>query len=198
MNSGELKKAKREIRRRVIEARDATAPDDRATWSEAISQRFLSLPEVQRASTVMLFWTFGSEVDTAPLLRALYERGVRTALPRIADGDIDPVTYAPGDPTIETRFGAMEPAGGEVLAPGDVDVVATPAVVFDRRGGRVGYGGGFYDRFFARARPETARIGIGFGMQVLPERELLPGGAFDLPVDAVVTESETVRCPRAR
>jgi 5-formyltetrahydrofolate cyclo-ligase len=108
------------------------------------------------------------------------------------------VTYGPGDATTETAFGALEPSGGDVLAPADIDVVATPAVVFDRRCARVGYGGGFYDRFFAKARPDTARIGIGFGVQLLPDGTWLPGGHFDLPVDAVVTESETVRCSRDR
>jgi 5-formyltetrahydrofolate cyclo-ligase len=198
MTSYGLKKAKREVRRRVLEARDAIPPAERDRLAAEVTRRFLALPEVEGAGTVMGFWTFGSELTTTPLIGALHAAGARVALPRIVEGDIEPVTYTPGDPTTETAFGAMEPAGGEVLAPTDIDVVATPAVVFDRRGARVGYGGGFYDRFFAKVRPDTARIGIGFGVQLLPEGESLPGGHFDLPVDAVVTESEVVRCSRDR
>jgi 5-formyltetrahydrofolate cyclo-ligase len=56
----------------------------------------------------------------------------------------------------------------------------------------VGYGGGFYDRFFPRTRGDALRAGVGFGIQLLGEA--LPGGPFDLRVDVVVTESETVRC----
>ena len=70
--------------------------------------------------------------------------------------------------------------------------MATPAVAFDRQGRRVGYGGGFYDRFFPRTRPDAFRVGIGFGVQLVDGE--LPGGSFDLRVDVVVTESETVRC----
>lgn len=198
MTSAGLKKAKREVRRRVLEARDAISPTERDRLAAAVTRRFLALSEVEGAGTVMAFWTFGSELSTMPLIEALHAAGVRVALPRIVEGDIEPVTYEPGDATTGTAFGALEPSGGDVLAPTDIDVVATPAVAFDRRGARVGYGGGFYDRFFTKVRPDTARVGIGFGVQLLPEGEWLPGGHFDLPVDAVVTESETVRCARDR
>ena len=80
--------------------------------------------------------------------------------------------------------------------PGAIDVVVTPAVAFDRLGARVGYGGGFYDRFLPQTRPGCFRAGIAFGVQVLPVGAVAPGGHFDLPVDAIVTESETIRCAR--
>ena len=67
-------------------------------------------------------------------------------------------------------------------------------MAFDRSGRRVGYGGGFYDRFFPRTRPDTKRIGIGFDLQVLDED--LPGGPFDLGIDGVVTGSGVVRFGR--
>ena len=75
-----------------------------------------------------------------------------------------------------------------------MDVIVTPAVAFDRRGRRVGYGGGYYDRFFLRARSDAFRVGAAFGVQLVDGD--LPAGHFDLRVHAVVTESEVVRCPR--
>ncbi len=198
MNSGELKKAKRDVRRRVVAARDAIPQREREHRGNAIAERFLSLPELADAGTVMAFWSFGSEVPTAPLLRALHDLGVRVALPRIADGELRPVAYERGDATAETTFGAREPVDGTVVEPSEIDVVATPAVAFDRDGRRIGYGGGFYDRFFTRTSPGALRAGIGFDVQVLPEGEALPGGSFDLRVDVVVTESGTIRCRRER
>lgn len=192
MNSAELKRAKREIRTEVRAARDALAPDERARCSLLIRDRFLALPELEAARTVMLFWSFGSEVDTAPLVRSLVERGVWVALPRIVDGELEPRTYRPGEPVTETSFGACEPAGGEVLDPSALDVVVTPAVAFDRAGRRVGYGGGYYDRFFCRTRSDSLRVGVAFEVQLVDGD--LPGGHFDLPVHAIVTGSEAVRC----
>lgn len=192
MNSADLKRAKRAIRAEVRAARDALPPDERVRCSLSIRDRFLTLPELGSVRTVMLFWSFGSEVDTAPLLRSLVDRGVTTALPRIVDGELEPRTYRPGDPVTGTPFGACEPAAGELLDPSALDVVVTPAVAFDRAGRRVGYGGGYYDRFFGRTRPGSLRIGIAFEVQLVEED--LPGGHFDLPVHAIVTGSEVVRC----
>jgi 5-formyltetrahydrofolate cyclo-ligase len=146
------------------------------------------------ADVVLVFWSFGSEVDTGPLLRALHGRGRTVGLPRIVDGELEPRTYAPGDPLEGTSFGALEPADGRVVDPSEIDVVVVPAVAFDRSGRRVGYGGGYYDRFLLRTRPDALRLGVAFDVQLVEGD--LPGGSFDLRVDAIVTESEVLRCPR--
>ncbi|MDP9118865.1 MAG: 5-formyltetrahydrofolate cyclo-ligase, partial [Actinomycetota bacterium] len=189
MNSGWLKRAKRRIRRRVLEERDAVPTTLRQELGERMAERFLSLPEVHGARTIMLFWSFGSEVPTGPLIDRLHERGVAVAVPRIEDGDLVPIRYVPGDPTTSTSFGAEEPVGEMRLDLSSIDVVAVPGVAFDRRGRRIGYGGGYYDRFLLGLSAFT--VALGFGLQVLDED--LPGGSFDLPVDAIVTEDETIR-----
>lgn len=192
--SADLKRAKRAVRLRILAARDAMSASERDRATARIVDHVLSLPEVDRASTVMAFWSFGSEPGTAPLVEALDSRGVLLALPRIVGGDMEAYPYAPGDAVTATSFGASEPSTGEALDPSAIDVVVTPAVAFDRSGRRVGYGGGFYDRFFLRTRPDTSRIGIGFDLQLV--EEALPGGHFDLGLDAIVTESGVVRVRR--
>jgi 5-formyltetrahydrofolate cyclo-ligase len=189
MNSGALKRAKRQLRRSVLQERDALPSEARTGLGERIADRFVDLPEVRGASTVMLFSSFGSEVPTGPLIERLRERGVTVALPRIEDGDLVPVAFVPGDPVRPTSFGALEPIAPNELDPRSLDVVGVPAVAFDRLGRRVGYGGGYYDRFL---RELTAfRVGIAFSLQVVEGR--LPAGSFDLSVHAIVTEEETIR-----
>ncbi len=192
MSSGELKKAKKAVRGRVRDAREAMDPASRSEASLKIAHRFLDLPELGSARTVMAFWSFGSEVDTAPLMSALRQRGHTVALPRIVDAELQPQVYEEGDPFTETSFGAKEPSIGRVLGPEDVDIVVTPGVAFDLSGARVGYGGGYYDRFFPLCG--GLRAGICFDLQIV--QEPLPGGAFDLPVDVILTESRTLRCDR--
>jgi 5-formyltetrahydrofolate cyclo-ligase len=189
MKSGELKRAKRRIRQEVLRERDAVPTVVREQTGERVVERFLALPEVQRAGTVMVFWSFGSEVPTGSLIARLHERGVVVALPRIEDGELVPIPYVPGGPTTATSFGAEEPVGGEPIDTTSIDVVAVPGVVFDRRGRRIGYGGGYYDRFL-RTLPAFT-VGLAFGLQVRDDD--LPTGTFDVPVDAVVTDDETVR-----
>lgn len=193
MNSAELKRAKREVRRRVLAEREALTAPDRARRSGAVADLALALPEVIRARTLMAFWSFGSELDTSPLLTGLHDRGVTLALPRIVDGELEPRSYRPGDAMTVTTFGALEPARGAPLDPREIDAIAVPAVAFDREGRRVGYGGGFYDRFLPRTRSDAVRIGVAFGCQLLPPGDALPSAAFDLRVDVVVTETEVLR-----
>jgi 5-formyltetrahydrofolate cyclo-ligase len=187
----DLKKAKRRLRAEILARRDAIPHAHRERLGEAITKRFLALPEVAGARTVMAFWAFGSEVPTDALLRRLHDDGVRLALPRIVEGELEPRTYRPGDPVTFAPFGAGEPAEGETLRPGDLDVVIVPGVAFDRRGGRIGYGGGYYDRFLRLVRAEALRASICFGVQLVDEP--VPAGPLDLPVDLVVTELEIVR-----
>jgi 5-formyltetrahydrofolate cyclo-ligase len=189
VNGTELKKAKKAVRRRILDARDMLSPEEREVAARAVAANCIELPEVASAAIVMAFWSFGSELPTMPIMEALLSAGEQVALPRIVEGELEVRTWRPGEPMAQTRFGALEPAEGVLVPPGEVDVVLTPAVAFDRGGRRVGYGGGFYDRFFPRT--DAARIGVGFALQVVEGD--LPAGAFDLPVEAIVTEHEVIR-----
>jgi len=192
MNASELKKAKREVRRAVLGAREALGEAERLARTPLIHDRFLDLPEVERAASVMAYWSFGTEVPTPQLLERLHTRGIRVALPRIrAPQELEAVDYEPGDPVRETSFGALEPTDGAAVDPGRLDVVLTPGVAFDLAGRRVGYGGGFYDRFLRSVRTGAPRVAIAFDLQLVDGD--LPAGAFDLPVDVVVTETRVVR-----
>lgn len=189
--SGDLAQRKRALRRRVRAVRDALSSEERARRSEAVATNLFTLPEVSGASTVMAFWSFGSEVDTQPIIRRLADEGRRVALPRVEGRTMVAVTYRLGDPMTEAAFGAMEPTDGEVVPPEAVDVVVAPGLAFDRLGYRVGYGGGFYDRLFRRTRPDAVKVGVCFAVQVVDE---VPHRRGDRHVDLVVTDEGVIRC----
>jgi 5-formyltetrahydrofolate cyclo-ligase len=192
VTSGELKRAKREVRRRVLAARDATDPAGRERAAAAAADRVLALPELVAATTVLAFSSFGSELSTMPLIEALAGRGVLVGLPVIDGENLVARSWRPGEPTTEAWFGAREPTGGDVIDPSTLDVIVTPAVAVDRAGRRVGYGGGFYDRFLPRTRADAFRVAVVLPEQLLQED--LPAGAFDLRVHAIVTPAEVIRC----
>jgi 5-formyltetrahydrofolate cyclo-ligase len=189
--SHRLKQAKRALRRAVVDRRDSTPPAVRAAWSRRIGERVLALPEVLGAGTVMAFWSFGSEVEMATVIERLHEGGARVTLPRVEGDDVAAVVYRPGDEVAPARFGEMEPVGLEVVPPAEVDLVLAPGVAFDRGGGRVGYGGGFYDRFLPRTRRGVPVVAVAFALQVVDE---VPRGGADRPVDVIVTQDEVIRC----
>jgi 5-formyltetrahydrofolate cyclo-ligase len=189
--SHRLKQDKRALRRAVLAGRDALSGTERAARSEAIVDRLLGLEEATGAGAVLAFWSFGSEVDTAPLIDRLRSRGTTVALPVTRDGDLVPVIWTPGSSMTETSFGSREPTDGRVLQARELDLIVVPGVAFDRSCHRVGYGGGFYDRLLASTRDGTAAVAIAFGMQVVEE---VPTGPLDRPVDAIVTEGDVIRC----
>ncbi|GIU96804.1 MAG: 5-formyltetrahydrofolate cyclo-ligase [Actinomycetota bacterium] len=187
----DLGAAKRALRRAVLERRDAIPPSERARAAAAIVRAFLDLPELEGARRVMAFVSFGSEVPTGGLLEALRERGAEPLVPRLAGGEIEAVPWSPAGPMRRTAFGALEPIGVEPVDPGTIDAVAVPGVAFDPRGGRVGYGGGYYDRFTRRLRVGVPRIALAFDLQVV---ETVPEGPDDGRVDLIVTERRVLRC----
>lgn len=182
---------KRALRSGSRSRRDPLPPQERAEKSAKITDRLLGLPEVRAARTVMLFWSFGSEVETGEMIEGLAAMGKELALPRVEGTDIIATHYRPGDPVREAWFGAREPLDTRLLSPMEIDVVVTPGLAFDRAGHRLGYGGGFYDRFLRRVRPDAFKVAVAFDLQLLDK---VPSRSDEVPVDAIVTESETIRC----
>ena len=185
---------KSDLRARMREMRDAVSPEERDRLTVEIGDRLMRLPAVERATTVTAFLSFGSEVPTDGLIARLAERRVRVGVPVLEEGEIRMAPYRLGDPVAEGAFGIRVPVTVETIAPREIDVVLTPGLAFDRRGFRLGYGGGFYDRFLRRLREDAVRIAIGFAQQIVDE---VPHGPGDLPVHLVVTDRETVEAGSA-
>jgi 5-formyltetrahydrofolate cyclo-ligase len=139
-------------------------------------------------ASVALYRAFGDEIDPASLGALLAERGHRLALPHVA---ADRTTmrfleWSPDRPLFTGAFGLSQPhEEGEEIAP---TVILTPLVGFDRHGGRIGQGAGFYDRAFVRL-PGAVRIGLAWSAQ---EVERLPLDPWDVPLNAVATEQEWI------
>ena len=140
---------------------------------------------------MLLFYSFGTEIPTAVLVRRLLTRGWRVLLPYLRDEThMEAGEIRPGDPLEPTGYGPKEPARRVAVEPGDVDAVVTPGLAFDAAGRRLGYGGGYYDRYLSRLHPHAVRIGIGFASQVVDE---VPEEAGDERVDLIVTDEGVVR-----
>lgn len=173
----------------MLASRDAIVPEERRRRSRAIAERVAALPEIVAASMVLFYWPMGSEVDPLHLI-GLLPVGIALALPRVVGPKIVPITYTPGDPLSPTRLGPEEPSMGSPVDPAELGAVLVPGVAFDPAGRRVGYGGGFYDRFAGSLPETTPRIALAYELQILPE---VPNGIFDRRVDLLVTEERVIR-----
>jgi 5-formyltetrahydrofolate cyclo-ligase len=179
------------LRREALARRGAVAPGARAAFSRRLADEGLGLARLWRPRIVSAFHAFGDEPETLELLSALTGQGFATALP-IVIGRGSPLVFRlwrPGDPT---RSGAMSIAEPLEDAPAvDPDLLFVPLACFDRRGHRIGYGAGYYDRTLARLRAikPVHAVGVAYGVC---EVAAVPYEAHDQSLDAIVTEQETL------
>ncbi len=181
---------RRELRQNLTDMKDGL----RQELSTRACEVLLSLPEFGRASTVMAYIPLPDELDISPVIHAAWEQGKVVVTPRIIweRHELRPiVTHNLDGDLTASRHGLREPAGSEELALEEIDLAIVPAVGFDRRGHRMGRGGGFYDRFLARAELRADTVGITFEKQVLDE---LPTLSHDHAVQMIVTEGGVHRC----
>jgi 5-formyltetrahydrofolate cyclo-ligase len=185
--------------RREVLADFATIPAaDRAAWSETIARTVLALPEVRASNgALMAFLSMRDELDTTPLLCGALDAGLAVYSPCTSRRGrrLVPTRLEAVDAVCDGAYGIREPACAETAEPVDLGVVIVPAVAFDRRGYRLGRGGGYYDRFLAQLSASAVTCGVVFSRHVLAE---VPVEPHDLAVDLVVTEREVIRAARAR
>lgn len=175
------------LRAQALARRDALELDDRLLWDEAITERVLALPAFPQGP-VSAYWPMRSEADPRPSLEGLHERGLPLCLPAIVDGRMLFRRWAPWEPIVPGGFGTLVPSPQQPQVRPAVLIV--PFAAFDRRGFRIGYGKGYYDRAIAELRP-LATVGIGYAAQ---EIEAVPDEPHDRSLDWIVTENETIRC----
>lgn len=179
---------KRLLRRTVLAARGSISENERAAAAASATTRLLALPETDDATTVMAFASFGAEIQTDALVERLLSEGRRVLVPLVEGTRLRAVEIASLEDLAPGFRGIREPRQpGPAVAP-VADVIVVPGVAFDATGRRLGYGGGFYDAFLAEAR--GFRAGFCFDCQLV---DAVPADPHDLPVDAVVTQSRTVR-----
>ena len=155
--------------------------DDRLMRSVDLWTRVATLPEYAAATGVMAFVGFRGEPDTDPLFARLAADGKRLLLPRV-DGQEIVVCDGVG-PMQTSSYGVSEPTG-PALGPEVVDLVIVPGLAFTLDGARLGYGGGFYDRFLPTVRPGVVSVGVCFDEQVVDH---LPVEPHDIRVARVVS-----------
>lgn len=151
-----------------------------------------------RYRTFATFLDFGNEISTEPLNAALMVAGKPLCVPRWSDTE-QAYHWAPlalGTPLRIGRYGVREPLPGTRFPRGEIDIVLVPGLAFDTRGGRIGFGAGFYDRLLAGLRNTVLKVGLAFDFQV--SAEPLPQDEHDIPMDLIITESSWIDAQRAR
>jgi len=186
------------LRDAALARRDALEIDDRLEWDPAITERVLAVlsgsDRIAPHGPVSAYWPMRSEADPRPILEVLHASGLSLCLPAIVEKRMIFRRWAPWEPIVPGGFGTLVPEPQQPQV--NPAILIVPLAAFDRRGYRIGYGKGYYDRALSELRALSEfgpvfSIGIGYSAQ---EIEAVPDETHDQRLDWIVTERETIRC----
>ena len=186
---------KAELRRLALGRRRAIDAETRRRAGESLARLFPpSHPALAAARVVAGYLALPDELPPEPLMTRLHKAGRIVAAPF---WDADSQTYRfrrwrPDTALGEGPMHVLEPLEGEIVEDRDIDTVLVPGLAFDRRGHRLGFGGGWYDRMLARCRPDALFCAVAFEEQIFEE---VPAEPHDIQVHWIATPSGPVPCP---
>lgn len=180
---------KSDLRHLFRQHRAAVSEVEERQFNQALAERFFREIDLNRVRTLHAFLPAQRlrEVDTRPILQRLHADfpQIRLAVPRVTGaGGMENFAWTPAAPLALNRWGIPEPTGGEPVFPAEIDLVLLPLLAFDEHGQRVGYGGGFYDRFLAQCRPNVGKLGLSW---FDPMPEISDAQPTDVSLDACLT-----------
>ena len=185
---------KKQLRKEIICLRDTLSAAERDAKAEIIIKNLLATELYQKANHIMLFAAFGSELNLLPLVETIIKAGKHAYLP-VVDKKINrilPIEVHKLEDLKPGCYGIPEPSPDNYLesTPDLLDLIITPAVAFDNDKYRIGYGAGYYDRFFASLKNDIIKIGVGFDEQLISE---VPREPHDIQLDYVLTDKRLLK-----
>lgn len=195
----EIKKQKALLRKRILAFRRAQSPEEIREKSEKIRQRLFTFNLFCGAGTVLFYLAIEDEVQTKKMISESLHRGKRVAVPFINWQRREILPSELKDPQKDLEVGIQkipQPRKNfyRSIPPASIDLVIVPGVVFDKKGNRLGFGVGFYDRFLGKLSEKTNLIALAFELQLVDN---VPSRSHDIAVDYLITERGIIDCKKS-
>lgn len=187
-----MKDIKYNLRKAMMEKRDAIEESTRHMYDKKIFERLTGSAFYNSADLIFIYVSFRSEADTHDIIRNSLECGKRICVPKVnkETKEMEAYIIESMDQLKKGYFNILEPYDGCKKADlEDIDLVLMPGMAFDRKGGRIGYGGGFYDRFLMSMKRKVNRIALAYHFQVVDE---VPVDWMDIRIDGIITDEEII------
>lgn len=178
---------KQDIRKQIFAARKTYSDAQIDAWSRDITKRVAALPAFKNAERILVYADYNHEVMTRYLIEEAWNAGKEVAVPKVVGKDMVFYLLEGFSQLSPGYYGIPEPVGGKTVS-WENALMIMPGVAFDKKNHRVGYGGGFYDRFLEK-HPFLERIAIAFSFQIMEE---VPVEPTDILPQIIVTEKETL------
>ncbi len=173
---------KKALRRQIAQQKRSMTEAEILQASSRLAEMFFATEQYRKADTIYGYLPYNQEVRTVPILEQAMAEGKRVAVPKVYGDEMRFIYITDMNGLEKSSMGIPEPVADAPVANDPHALVLMPGVAFDPAGHRIGYGGGFYDKFLAR-EPAHPTVALCYGFQVLPRLET---EEFDIPVDCVL------------
>ena len=179
---------KKPIRSEYLAKRKQFSTTEINIWSQAIAQQFLTA-DFLNLDTFHIFVSMSkfNEVNTQYIIDELWRQGKDVIVPKMNDRELLNCRYESDTKMVENSWGILEPEVCESVPHSQIDVVFVPLLIADKKGNRIGYGGGYYDRFLPLLNKDTKFVGINF---FEPVEDEIPNDDYDILLDYLITPNE--------
>jgi len=188
-----IKLEKAALRKEVLSRRDAQDASEIVQKSRAVMELLMGAPEFRGADRIFIYASYKSEVVTRDIIRATLRMGKQVAASKMDAGSktMSLFRIESFEELIPNKIGIPEPEGDSFRAVGEdwPNFVIFPGAAFDTQGNRIGYGGGYYDKFISQVA-DVPKVALAFELQVVGE---VPREEHDIPMDVIVTEARVIR-----
>lgn len=177
---------KTELRKSLKKERNSLPKEIKDEFDMKIFQEIINSKIYRDSKIIFIYVSYNSEVDTIPLIKYSLEIGKKVCVPKVLDkeGNMESLYIDSLNELKEGVFGILEPHSTNKANPIDIDLVITPGLAFDKKGGRIGYGKGYYDRYLTLSN-KAFKLGVCYDFQIV---SLLPTSKEDVKVDMIISE----------
>lgn len=180
---------KKEIRKKMLEMRNKIEQEIKIRKDEKIALKFIEFMKQRHIKTVLLYASFGSEVDTWRIFEQCKKLSIKTAFPKVKEKTLEVYWVKDSSQLAKGYKSILEPFNAKKAELDEIEVIAVPGLAFDKKCFRIGYGGGFYDRLLANKKGLS--VGLAYEEQILDE---IPVENHDIKVDFIITDERVINC----
>jgi len=178
---------KRELRKSMKLRRSELSDCERQERDNIIYEKLISSEAYLKAKVIFIYISYGDEVNTHSIVKHALSIGKRICVPKVISKEtgMKSIEIKSLDELNAGAYGILEPhSEGIVVKPDEIDMIILPGLAFDKKGGRLGYGGGFYDRYLTQVKGNTVKAALAYNFQII---EKVPTEEFDVPIDYIIT-----------
>lgn len=181
------KAKKKDLRNIILNKRNSIDNNTKEEMDREIFNRLINLDLYKEAKNIFIYLSFGSEIDTNPIIDRALEDGKEVYIPKIykSNKEMKAIRLNSFEDLEENSMGILEPKDdSNFIDKENIDLIIVPGAVFDLEGNRIGYGGGYYDRFLSNIKDKRNKVALAYDLQIV---ENIEAEEHDIKVDYIIT-----------